>query len=148
MSVPDLAVPYRAALVGAAAITDNLLDYYGSYPVFTRAPVPDDAADYYPIIVVGAQIQAGEADGMSDQRPVVDRDINVYGRNDTPAHYRAVETIAFAVHDFLHRAPSAITVSGWVVIDLTALGPDAAPVDDEQTVGRRVTVRARLAKQS
>lgn len=144
MSVPDLSAPYRAALVGAAAITAELPVYLGSYPVFTRVPVPDDAP--YPMVVVSAQLQAGEEDGVADQRPLLDRDVMVYGRNDTAAHFRQVETIARAVHALFHRQKRSITVSGWHVADLTATGPAPAPVDDAQTVGRRVTVRARLAK--
>ena len=146
MSVPDLSVPYRVAIIAASGITAELPAYLGSYPVFTRVPVPDDAP--YPLVVVASQLHGGEEDGLDDQRPLVDRDIMVYGLNDTPAHYRQVETIAFALHALFHRQRAAITVAGWTVADLTAVGPEPAPVDDEQTVGRRVTVRARLAKKN
>ena len=156
MSVPDLSVPYRDAIIAASAITGALPAYLGSYPVFTRVPVPDDASPVLlrgPIIVVSAQVQAGEEDGVDSQRPVIDRDIMVYGlalpnKNDPDDQFRATESVAFAVHALFHRQRRAITVSGWSVTDLTATGPAPAPTDDEQTVGRRVTVRARLDKKN
>lgn len=149
MPVPDLSVPYRAAIIAASAITSELAAYQDTYPVFTRVPVPSDAA--YPLIVVSAQFQSGEEDGLRNVRPSVDRDIMVYGVSSAdPAldQYRKVERIAFAVHALFHRQRAAIAVPGWEVVDLVATGPAPAPTDDEQTVGRRVTVRARLAKKT
>ena len=137
----------RASLIGTAAITGELAAYAGSYPVFTRRPVPDDAP--YPLIVVNPQIQVGQADGMADQKPVLVHDIAVYGLNGvagTTDNYRAVEHIAFLVHQLFHRKPASVSASGWGVVDVTALGPFPAPVDDEQTVGRRVEITARLAR--
>lgn len=132
--------------MGDSTITGELAVYKGTFPVFTRVPTPDDAA--YPIVVVAAQVQAAEEDGVDDQRPVVDRDVMVYGYNDTAAHYRQVESIAFSVHALFHRQRSAVSVSGWHVVDLTATGPESAPTDNTNIVGRRVTVRARLAKKN
>lgn len=142
--IPDLAEPVRAALVADAAITAELAAYRGSFPIFTRAPVPDDAP--YPLVVLGAQLQVGEEDGISDERPVVTCDIAAYGQNDTAAKFRAVDRIGRAVHALFNRRRGAITISGWGVTSITASGPAPAPVDDEQTVGRRVTVTFRLAR--
>ena len=143
----DLLPAIRASLVGDADIIDELTAYAGSYPVFTRRPVPNNAP--YPLIVVNPQIQVGQVDGISDQKPILTHDIAVYGRNGmagTVDNYRAVERIAFLIHQLFHRRPASVSVSGWGVVDVTALGPFPAPVDDEQTVGRRVEVTARLAR--
>lgn len=142
----DLSEPLRTALVGAASVTTNLAAYKGSFPVFTRVPVPDDIA--YPIVVVGTEVQAAEEDGLTDQRPTLTRDILVYGKNEPAADYRTVETIAFAIHALFNRTRTAITVTNWSVVDIIADSPSPAPVDDEQTVGRRVTLTIRLAKQN
>lgn len=142
----DLSAPIRAAIVADAAVTAQLPAYLGSFPVFTRVPVPDDAP--YPLVVVAAQIAAGDADGVNDQRPVIVRDLVAYGTNDTAANYRQVEGIAFALRELFHRQKDAIAVSGWHVVDLLASTPTPAPVDDEQTVGRRVELTVKLARSS
>ena len=143
----DLLPSIRAALAGAAAVTNELAAYLGSYPIFTRRPVPDDAP--YPLIVINPVIQAGQGDGIRDQRPALVHDIIAYGTNGltgTVDNYRAVERIAFAVQQLFHRNPGAVSASGWSTSDVTALGPFPAPADDEQTVGRRVEITARLAR--
>lgn len=150
--IPDLAAPIRAALVGETDITDLLPAYLGSYPVFTRRPVPDDAP--YPMIVVSPDIgdtvtqQAGgsSGDGVRDFRPALERDVVVYGKNEPAQNYRDVETIARAVRALFHRARTSISVSGWAVVQVTATAPRAAPTDDEQTVGRVVTLTVQLAR--
>lgn len=145
MSV-DLAAPTLAALRAATSVTSELQAYAGSYPIFTRVPVPDDAPDR--VVVISPTMHAGEEDGINDQRPVLSNTIATYDVNDpqSSANYRAVERIAFAVQQLFHRNRTAITVSGWSVVDITARGPAIAPVDDEQTVGRMVTVTYRLAR--
>jgi hypothetical protein len=142
----NLAEPIRTALVGSATITSNLPAYLGSYTVFTRQPVPADAD--FPMILVSSGFQGSEEDGLRDERPLLVRDVLVYGQNDTAANYRVVEDIAFAVRALFHRARTAIVVSGWSVVDIVAQGPSPAPVDDEQTVGRRVELTVRLARQT
>lgn len=142
----DLSAPIRAALVADAGVTASLPAYAESYPVFTRAPAPDDAP--YPMIMLATQFQAGEEDGLTDQRPSIVRDVVVYGLNDTAAHYRTVEALAHAVRTLFHRRRHSIVVSGWSVTDVVASGPRPAPVDDEQTVGRLVEVIVRLARQN
>ena len=141
----DLAAPIRSALLGEPAITNELAAYSGSYPVFTRRPAPADAP--YPMILVSPDITVTDEDGVNDLRPVIERDVAVYGRNDTSEHYRAVETIARAIRTLFHRQWRALTVSGWGVVSITAAGPIPAPTDDEQTVGRLVILTIRLAKQ-
>lgn len=140
----DLSAPVRAALVGAGVVTAALSAYLGSYPVFTRVPVPDDAP--YPMIVVHAQFGAGDEDGVDDLRPIAVRDVTVYGRNDTAEHYRAVESLAYAVWELFHRQRASLSVPGWSVVDVRAQQPRPAPVDDEEIIARRVELTVRLAR--
>lgn len=140
----DLSAPIRAALVGEPAVTSELTAYANSVPIFTRVPVPDDAP--YPMVVVSSGFQVGDGDGLNDEQPQLVRDVLVYGRNDADS-YRKVERIAFAIRDLFHRHRGSITVSGWDVVSVVATGPAPAPVDDEQTVGRRVELTVRLARQ-
>ena len=141
----DLAAPLRAALVGASSVTSRLSAYEGSYPVFTRRPMPAGAP--YPVVMVSPDISVTDRDGVDDLQPVVERDIAVYGQNDTAAHYRDVEAIAYAVRALFHRRWRALTVSGWKVVSIIARGSIPAPTDDEQTVGRLVTLTITLARQ-
>lgn len=146
MSV-DLSQPFRTAIIGSSDITDYMDAYAGSFPVFTKVPVPDDAPNF--LVVVHAQIGDGEDDGLSDQRPSIIRDITVYGpnaREPVNDRYRDVEATAFLIQQLFHRKKTSITVPGWSVVDVLAGGPFPAPTDDEQTVGRRVPVTARLAR--
>lgn len=140
----DLSEPFRDALVGAAVITGSLPAYLDSYPVFTRTPVPDDAP--YPMIVVHPQLPGADADGISDRRPVLVRDVAVYGLNDTAAHYREVETLANSVWSLFDRQRDSIAApAGWVVVDVQAREPRPGPVDNDDEVARRVEVSVRLA---
>lgn len=138
----DLAVSLRAALVADTTIAGLLPTYMGSKPVFTRRPAPSDAP--FPIIMVSPDIALGDEDGVSDSRPLIVRDIAVYGRNSTPDAYRDVEAIAYRVRDLFHRNRFAIAPSGWRVTDIRATGPIPAPTDDEDLVGRVVALTIRL----
>src|SRR3990167_5381942 len=131
----DLSEPLRTAIVDDATIAALLPIYAGSKTVFTRRPVPDNAA--FPIVVISPDIAITDQDGIDDNRPVIIRDVAVYGRNDA-ASYRAVEAIAYEIRDLFHRRRQSLTVLGWDVVDVVALGPRTAPTDDEQTVGRVV----------
>lgn len=137
----DLAAPLRVALVGDSAITNELTAYAGDYPVFTRRPVPEDAP--YPMIVVSPDVAIDEQDGINFNRQAQVRDIAVYGKNNS-AEYRAVETLAYAIRSLFHRNSAAISVSGYNVIDIVTSGPIPAPTDDNQTVGRMVTLTVRM----
>lgn len=141
----DVAAPIRTALIGASTVTAELTVYHSSYPVFTRRPVPDDAP--YPLIIVSPDVSVGEEDGLNDLRPVITRDISIYGTNgvdSTNNQYRAVERAAYAVRNLFHRRRNSISVPDWSVTSVVASGPIAAPVDDAQTVGRVVTLIMRL----
>lgn len=144
--IADLAIPLRTAIVNNATIIALLPAYKGSFPVFTRRPAPENAP--YPMILISTDVSANNEDGINDYRPIQERDVAVYGMNDTAVNYRNVETIARAVRTLFHRQRQAITVSGWHVVTITARGPFAAPTDDDKTVGRVVPLVIQLAKQA
>lgn len=125
----DLAPAIRASLL---TIADT---------VYTRRPVPSGAT--YPMIVVSQDIANVDRDLVSTRIQYVVRDIIVYGQNDTAAHYREVEDLAYQVFDLFHRRPSMISVTGWHIVDVVARGPIAAPTDDNTTVARVVTLSIR-----
>lgn len=143
--MPDLLESIRATILGASSVTSELEAYLNSYPVFTRRPVPDDAPPV--VVVVNPQFQSGQSDGMRDQRPSLTHDVAVYGPNEPAESYRKVERVSHALQQLFHRRPGSVSASGsWTVTDVTAVGPSPAPVDDEETVGRRVEITARLAR--
>jgi hypothetical protein len=140
----DLSEPIRTAIIGDATVTAELAAYKGSYPVFTRRPVPTDAP--YPLVLISGPMSAGNDDGVDDERPILLRDVMVYGRNDSATNYLQVETIAFALKDIFHRAWKSISVSGWKVVSIISTDPNEAPVDDDDEVGRRIELTVTLAK--
>lgn len=139
---PDIAPALRTAILATSGITTKLATYGGAPAVFTRRPVPDEAT--YPFIIVSPDVIVSDDDMLSQAITVVTRDIAVYGQNDTPAHYRDVEAVGYAIRALFHRARRSITVSGWRIIDVRCMGPMTAPVDDDKTVGRLVSLTVRL----
>lgn len=144
MSAADLSIPLRTALVGHSPITALLPAYKGSFTVFTRRPAPSDAT--YPIIMVSPDISSTEEDGINDFRPIQERDITVYGKNDNAANYRTVEQIGYLIRELFHAQRRSITVSGWGVVAINARGPIPAPTDDDATVARMVSLTIQLAR--
>jgi hypothetical protein len=140
--VIDLAPSIRAALLANATLAALLPAWKGSKSIHTRRPVPADAP--LPMIVVSPDIGITDEDMVDQQLITVVRDIAVYGSNATAETYRAVEGIAYLVRDTFHRTRTAIAPSGWMVVDILAVGPFPAGTDDEQTVGRVVTLTMRL----
>lgn len=141
MSAPTLDVlpGLRAAIIAVPAITAKLGVYNGAPSVHTRRPVPSDAP--YPMVVI-SKVTRADDDGINDFRPVQIVDINVYGPQ--PDKYRDVEAVSELIYGLFHRQARALTVTGYSVTDIRCTGPSPAPVDDENTVGRRVTLTIRL----
>lgn len=141
-NTPDLSAPIREAIVGASAITDLLPDYVGDYPVFTRKPVPEDAP--FPQIVA-SDLTITDEDGVNFAMPVLTWDVSVFGKNDTPANYRKVRTIAGLLRDLFQRPARNLIVPDWGLVDVMCHGPMPAPDDDLTIVGRSLTMTIRLA---
>lgn len=143
MSFVDLSEPLRDAIISNSGITSLLESYKGSYPVFTRRPVPDDAPDI--AIIISQDVSGVDNDGINFFRPVITRDIMVYGTNELASNFRKVQQIARKIHDLFHHKPTIIDVYDHKVVNITAVGPLSVPQDD-QSVMQAVTVEVTLAK--
>lgn len=142
--VPDLAVPIRSAILANTAIVADLATYLGVPAVFTRRPAPADAV--FPMIIVGGNVVKGNRDGIHDNRPFIQRDVAVYGSNETAEHYRTVETLGDILYAMFHRVRNSIVISdgNWHVVDISCTGPIIGPVDDDHHIGRIVTLNITL----
>lgn len=144
----DLLPNLRSSVVGVPEITEELGDWKGEPAVFTRRPVPDDAP--MPMIIINPPSSIGDQDGLNSDRPVVTYDLAVYGNKGAPGapedQTRAVERAAYALRTVFHRNRFSVQPSGFYVIDVVARGPVPAPTDDEQTVGRVVSLTIRLRR--
>ena len=138
----DLAPALRTALIGEPLISGLLSEFEGDPAVFTRRPTPSEAE--YPLIVVSEDVFIRDMDALLSRREVVLRDIIIYGHNDDD--YRVVEAIGYSVRDLFHRKRDSIILSDHYVIDIRATGPRAAPTDDDEVVGRLVSLTIRLGE--
>jgi hypothetical protein len=132
----DFAPAIRATLMADVAITGLLTEWNGEAAIFTRRPVPTNAVS--PIIVVSPDVSVTDIDALVSRRPVVVRDIIVYG--DQPDHYRTVEVLGYLIREMFHRQRLSISPADYQVIDIIATGPRPAPTDDDTTVARVVTL--------
>lgn len=143
---PDLTVPIYNAILANAEITANLPAYLGSFPVFTRRPIPADNPPPFPLIIISQNITLGEEDGIRDFRPIIVRDVAVYHSNELPANYRLTDTIAQSVRRLFHRQRNSITPPvGWSVTDIQADLPVALELDQDQATARVVQLNIKVA---
>lgn len=146
----DLAPALRDALIDATDISSQLSEWRGEPAVFTRRPVPADAV--FPFCIVNPDSFITDQDGLTSPRPVVGRDIAFYGRKGPPGdasdQTRIVEAMAYLARDLFHREKFSVQPTGFSVIDVVATGPVPAPVDDEATIGRLVSLTIRLRRNS
>jgi hypothetical protein len=148
MSLNVVGEAIRTALIGDELIADALSKWQGEPAVFTRRPAPADAKD--PMIIVNPDAAIGDEDALSSPRPVVMRDVAVYGKKaapgDTSDQTRKVERIAYRMRELFHRQKFSLVLDGYSVIGIVVAGPVPAPVDDDVTVGRLISLTIRLAR--
>jgi hypothetical protein len=144
MSAPDLTTPIRAAIVADASVTSLLPAYQGSFPVFTRRPVPDLAP--YPMIVISKDITVSDEDGVNDDRPAIVRDVAVYGMNEPAERYHELDVIARAIRGMFHRKSPLTLSDGWTVTLITATGPTDFRLENDKQTGRVVQLTVRVAR--
>lgn len=140
----NLSQGLRDLILADPAITALLSPYNGSFAVFTRRPVPEDAK--FPMIVISTDVTVNNEDGISYHGPVAVRDIMVYGLNENATQYRDIETLGYALRELFHRTTTPIPVDGYHVIDVQASGPRIAPADNDNEIGRMVELTIRMAK--
>jgi hypothetical protein len=140
----NLAPAILTTLKADPTIAGSISTWENEPSVFTRRPAPPDAP--YPLILVSPDIAYTDQDALTARRDVIMRDISVYGTQ--PTQYRLVELVAYRVRDVFHRQHTSLRPDGYNVIDIRATGPIAAPVDDENLVGRLVTLTVRVQPES
>ena len=138
----DLSAPIRLSLLENAEICDFLHDFKGSPAIFTRRPLPENAP--YICLAISPDIAIGNEDALISLRPIVTRDVVVYGRQ--PDDYRDVEACGYLIRDHFHKKRFSIQPEGYSVIEIVASGPIPAPTDDVKTVARLVGLNIRLQR--
>lgn len=143
----DVGPAIRTAILADSTITGSLPSYLGAASVHTRIPLPTGIS--LPYIVIGPDVAISDYDGLRSDRPLVLRDIYVYGEAGSTRQddYRTVEILGYAIRDLFHRAKSVLSVDDYDVVSVTASGPIVAPSSDEEIVGRVVTLTIRLRSQ-
>jgi len=115
--LPDLDAPIRSAIIADSSIILLLDAYKGSYPVFTRLPVPEDTPK--PFIVISENVNLTHNDGVNDSRVIAVREVTTYGSaNPPPDEWRLVEQIGGLVAERFHRQPGKLIVTNWKVVDI------------------------------
>lgn len=149
-TLPDLDAAIREAIVNASSVTSLLSSYKGSYPVFTRRPIPADAP--YPCIIVMDNTTLAHEDGVDDQRIRVVREIVVYAAAHNPLpseQWRKVDDIGRALVNLFHRNPSIFNITGWTVVDVRVAARGQPPADVlAQDVGFTAILNMFLAAQN
>lgn len=142
----DVGPALRAAIIGDAFITSRLSTWQGAPAVFTRLPIPEDAE--FPCVVLPFNSVTTDQDALREKRTVIVRDIMVYGDVAAPGtpedHTRIVDEVAYRLRELFHRNRDALGNVSFHVIDIVVNSLSPAPVDNEETVGRRVTLTLRI----
>ena len=130
--------------MGETTITSLLSTYKGAPSVHTRLPIPDGVE--FPYVVIGPDVAVTDYDALTVDRPIVVRNIYVYGvaGNALQDDYREVEQVGYALRTLLHREKDAIAVTGYDVVSIDISGPLSAPTSDEKIIGRYVVATIRL----
>lgn len=144
----ELLPALRNAVMACPEATAELSQWAGEPAVFTRRPVPQGAVD--PMVLINPPASVTDMDGLTSDRPIYTHDIAVYGVKGAPGssedQTRAVERTATALRRHFHRNRFSVQPEGFSVIDVRVSGPVPAPVDDDATVGRLITVVVRLRR--
>ena len=145
----DLKPAIRDSLIDQPLISTGLGQWKGEPAIFTRRPVPKEAPDRF--IIINDPFAISDADGLTSDRPIWQSDVAVYGRKGEPGtdqdDTRLIEVLGFRMRDHFHRQRFSVRPEGFSVIDVRAGGPVPAPTDDDQTVGRLITLTVRLRRQ-
>lgn len=148
MSLDNVTVAIRTALIEGAGIGDQLSEFNGEPAIFTRRPIPGNAPVKH--CIVNPPTAVGDNDGLNSPRPYVMIDIAFYGKKGQPGssndQTREVEAMAFASYVLFHRERFSVQPDGFSVTSIVATGPVVAPVDDQATVGRVVTLTIQLRR--
>jgi hypothetical protein len=145
----DLGPPIRAAILAQGPITALLGKYKAQPSIFTRRPVPAEAKD--PIVLINDPASLVDSNSaLSKDSPVIVIDVAIYGKKGAPGstvdQTREVQEVGMLIRELFNRNRWALSPSGFHVIDVRAAGPVPAPVDDDKTIGRIVTLTVSLRR--
>lgn len=144
----DILPALRDAVMAITGVTSEIDTWNNEPAVFTRRPLPADAPRK--VCVINPPSSIGDGDGLTSDRPIITHDIAFYGLKGQPGtaedDTRSIDRAAHAARLYFHRNRFSVQPSGYSVIDIRASGPTPAPVDDENEVGRLVTVVVRLRR--
>lgn len=139
--IEPISAAIRASILADPAIVDLLGVWKGEASIHTRRPVPKDAP--YPLVLApSTNAGATNEDGLVSRRPLLVRDVFVYGLQ--PTDLRTVDAAAELISARFHRKRFALTIPGYHVVDIIADRPRPAPVDNDSQVGRLVQLQLRL----
>lgn len=137
----NIHAPIRTWLLDQTDICALLGDWEGDTAVHTRRPVPAKTGTPF-VLIPSTNAAAGSRDGLTSPRPIIIRDLFVYGLlNDD---LRNVDKAAEMISTRLHRNRFALSIEGWRVIDIDANRPIPAPSDSDDSVGRLISLRITL----
>lgn len=132
----------------ATQIGELLEQWHGEPAVFAYRPIPADAPDL--VIIINEDAAISDADGLTSERPIVERDVICYGRRGTPGDATdqspKVEAIGYAMRQLFHRQKFSVQPEAYSVTDIVVRGPVAAPTDDDGTIARMVSLAIRLRR--
>lgn len=136
----------RSAILNNPYIASRLSSWQGSPAVLTRLPVPEGVK--FPCVVIPFNSATLNQDFIASDLTVVIRDVMVYGDIAAPGtpedHTRVVDEIASELRRMFHRKKGALGNTAFHVVDIVVNGPNPAPVDDDETTGRMVTLTLRI----
>lgn len=145
----DLGPPIRSAILAEGAITTLLGKYKNVAAVFTRRPVPAESET--PLVIVNDPASLIDArSSLAKDSPMIVIDLAIYGNKGAPGssvdQTRDVQEVGMLIRELFNRNRWALSPSGFHVIDVRAAGPVPAPVDDDNTIGRIVTLTVSLRR--
>ncbi len=136
----DVGPALRTALLAEPTIAGLLSEFHNEASIHTVLPVPAEVVPVF--IVIGSDVTLTDFDALISRRPIVQRDIFVYGAQ--PDDFRDVEQIGYSIRELFHRERFSITLTDYDVVEIVASGPRPAPTSDEETTGRVVTLTISL----
>ena len=132
----------------AQAIAAALGEYEGVPAVFAYRPIPADSPQR--VIVINEDASISDADGLTSDRPIIQRDVIAYGKRGTPGDPSddapAIEAIGYQMRALFHRQKFSVRPEGYSVIQIIVTGPVPAPVDDDGEVARMVSLTIELRR--
>lgn len=127
-----------------APITAQLDSFEGQPAIFN-----DSAPDDFPfgplaVAVIAAPSADNPDDTFTEDGRAITQDVRLYARH--TGSTAEIDQLARDVRDLFHQQPDTLAAPGATFITAIATGPVASPTTDPSLVGRRITLRFELQK--